>query len=310
MTRVILVVFLVFLPVLAQAEENTFTNLELQISTLPEAKLSITQGFIFPLLRGSGPLTAGNNLSAVLKAEVSPVSVNGIAELNLTPVAFFVFSGGGRAGSGWNMPLGYGIGINKPENENAVRPRAAKIDGSAFDGLLWSAWGAGTLQFDLAAIFPGDWNHVLFQTRQEFRYSAYTRAGFADPWIFENDDAENKNGWTYNAGFILGYQMPRSPVLNTVAFMAELKKPLYKSAGGDFWGENLGQWIFSGLFNFSITPKFSTALAIQMRSRRNHGISDFNDNDYFYQDFELKSEYGKRRLLFYRTALILSYKLH
>ena len=292
--------------------ENVFssaTELEFQVSSEPAAKLILRQSFTFPFLQGSGPLTEGNNIAAVLSAEVSPVSVNGIAEVNLTPAAFFVLSGGGRAGSGWNMPLGDGIGLNLPENENAPLPRRAIVDGSAFDGLLWSAWGAGTLQFDLGAVIPGDWNHILFQTRHELRYSAYTRARAGQSWFFENDSGENQNGWTYHATYILGYHMPRSPVLDTVILMAELDRSLYTTSGGDFWGQNLGQWTFSTGFNFSITPRLSALFALQMQTHRNHGTSNFNDNTYFYRDFELRSEGGQRRLLFHRAAFIFTYRI-
>ena len=288
---------------------ETSTNLELQLSSKIEAKLSLRQSFIFPFLRGTGPLTQGNNIAAVLGAELTPVSMSGIAEINLTPAAFFVLSGGGQAGSGWNIPIANGIGLNKPENESASRPRRATIDGSAFDGLVWSTWGAGTLQFDLGAVLPGDWNHVLFQTRQEFRYSAYTRAGSLDSWVFEGDSGENKNGWVYNSSYVVGYHMPKSPVLDTIALMAELAKPLYNTPGGDFWGENLGTWTFSSLFNFSITPRFNTTLGLQMSTYRNNGTSKFRDDTYFYEDLELKSEGGQRRVLFYRAALVFNFKI-
>ena len=302
-------ILLVIMPARINAEEGvkTSTNLELQLSTAIEAKLVLSQGFTFPFLQGGGPLTKDNNITTVLSAEVTPVTLSGLGEVNWTPAAFFVLSGGGRAGSGWSLPIAEGIGINRPLGEDA--PRKAEIDGSAFDGLVWGAWGAGTLQFDLGALFPGDWTHVLFQTRQEFHYSAYTRAEAGEPWTFENDDAENMNGWVYFARYVLAYSMPLSPVLDTVALMAELEKPLYRTAGGDFWGQSLGYWIFSSLFNFSITPRFSTALALQMHTRRNHGSSHFENNDYFYQDFEIKKAEGQRRLLFYRAALIFNYKI-
>jgi len=287
---------------------KTSTDLSLQISSLPEAKLSLSQSFIFPFLQGSGPLTKDNNIAAVLGAEVSPVSLNGKAEIIWTPAAFFLLSGGGLAGSGWNMPLGNGIGINKPENESAAKPRKAIIDGTAFDGLNWQAWGAGTLQFDLAAIFPGDWNHVIFQSRQELRYAAYSRAAGGEAWVFENDQ-EYQNGWVFYSSNVIGYQMPLSPVLNTVAFMTEMEKRLYNTPGGEYWGENLGKWTFSGLFNFSITPRFSTALVIQMQTRRNYGTGNFENDDYYYRDFELKDDGGQTRLLFYRAALLFNYKI-
>jgi len=295
------------------SEIQTPTELRLDVTNEPAVKLTIRQSFIFPFLQGESPLTEGNNLAAVFSAEVTPVSLNGIGEVIWTPAAFFLLSGGGRAGSGWNMPLGNGIGINRPvtEPDNPETPyRKSEIAGTAFDGLLWAAWGAGTVQFDLGAVIPGDWNHVLFQTRQEFRYAAYTKALGGEPWVFQNDFRENQNGWNYQAGYVIGYYMPASPVLDTIAFMVELYKSLYNTEEGGFWGEDLGYWIFSGLFNFSISPRFSTALALQMHTRRNHGNRNFNlDTDYFYRDLPLESEGGKRRLLFYRAALILNYKL-
>lgn len=294
---------------------KTYTELQFQFSTLPEARFLLNEGFIFPFLQGSGPLTRDNNITAVLSTDVTPVSVNGSGEVNLTPVAFFFLSAGGRAGSGWNIPMGNGIGINAPEDKNAPvpgpgdPPRKAKIYGDVFDGLLWSTWGAGTFQFDLAAVIPGDWNHVVFQSRQEFRYAAYTRAGTGDAWIFENDDGENQNGWIYYASYVLGYRMPQSPVLDTIAFMAEMEKNLYNTPGGDRWGDSLGNWVFSELFNFTITPRFSASLALQMRTRRNNGISNFDNPDYYYRDYTLQDSGGQRRVLFYRAAVILSYKI-
>jgi len=288
---------------------RTSTDLGLQISSLPEAKLSFSQSFIFPFMQGQSPLTQDNNIATVLTAEISPVSLNGKAEVIWTSAAFFLLSGGGLAGSGWNMPLGNGIGINKPEDENAAPPRKATIDGTAFDGLLWRAWGAGTVQFDLGAVIPGDWTHVLFQSRQELRYAAYSRAEPGEAWVYEADFGENQNGWVYYASYVLGYQIPLSPVMDTIAFMAELEKPLYDTPNGDFWGENLGKWTFSGLYNFSFTKRFSTALVLQMQTRRNHGSSNFNNKDYYYRDFELKDDGGQRRLLFYRAALLFNYKI-
>ena len=303
----------VFTLVPAKAEESgitTFTELELQAATSPAVKLVINQGFIFPFLQGTGPLTRGNNITAVLSADFTPVSVNGMGEVNWTPAALFYLSGGGRIGSGWNLPIGYGIGINRPYPEDGEYPRGSRVDGSAFDGLLWSTWGAATLQFDLGAVLPGYWNHILFQTRQEFRYSAYTRARRGEPWVFENDFRENQNGWVYHASYVIGYAMPGSPVLRMIAFMAELERPLYNTPGGEFWGDRLGYWILSGILNFSIAPRLETTLAVQFHTRRNHGNRNFNtDINYFYRDLALQHDGGSRRLLFYRVGLIINYRL-
>jgi hypothetical protein len=288
------------------------TDLEMQISSRPEFKLKLIETMTFPFLRGDGPLTEGNNIKTSLAAEVSPISLNGTVEAVWTPAAFFQVLAGAKAGSGWNIDLFgssvYGLGINAPQGSS--KPRKSKVTGEALDGLVWSAWGGGALQFDLAALFPGDWTHVLFRTYQGARYSAYTRAADGESWFFEADFGENQNGWVYYSSYVLAYQMPLSPVLNTVGFMAELDKNLYNFSGGDYWGSNLGNWIISGLFNFTLGARFRTALIIQLRSWRNHGSSDLeNAGMIYYQDRELKEDYGERRFAFYRAALIMSYKL-
>jgi hypothetical protein len=306
---------LILCPALAHADEGITSSMELslQVSTRPEAQLSIAQSFIFPFLQGSGPLTTGNNIRANLTAEVSPVSLAGIGQLIWTPIAFLEIDGGGKAGSGWNIPgLGDGIGLNKPIDLDPpeVPPRKFKIDGSPFDGLQWSAWAGLALQFDIAALFPGDWNHVIFRVHNEFRYSAYTQAEPNAPWILQNDDAENQNGWKLHGTVVLGYQMPLSPVLNFVGLMGEADYNLYDEPGKEKWGGNLPNWTFSGLFNFSFTPQFNTSLIVQMRTRNNYGVSDYeNQEKLYYRDRNLQTNGGSQRIVFYRVALILSYKL-
>ena len=307
---VFLFVAFILTPVFITAVD-TSTELELQFSTSPEARLILRQSFVFPFLQGSGPLTKDNNLAAVLSADVTPVSVNGIAEINWTPAAFFVLSAGTLLGSGWILPFGDGIGIGVSEPIGSYDPdvpRRVKSDGEAFDGLLWRVWGAATFQFDLGAVIPGDWNHVLFQTRQEFRYAGYTRAGPDDFWVYENDERENKNGWVYYASYAFGYRMPLSPVLTTIAFMAEMYKTLYYSPGGDIWREDLGRWFFSGIFDFTLNPKLNATLVFQFRTRRNFGASDLNSDDYYYPDITLNNDEPYRLIMFYRIALVFTYK--
>jgi hypothetical protein len=319
-----LCVFFALFPASAGAQESPpedpadfkdSTELEVQVSSRPELKFKVIETMTFPFLRGDGPLTEGNNIKAVLSAEVSPVSINGIAEALWTPAAFFQVAAGAKAGTGWNINLFgngiYGIGINAPGAEKDAKGRSkSEVRGESFDGLLWSAWGGGALQFDLAALFPGDWNHLLFRTYHEARYAAYTRAAGRQSWFFEADYGENRNGWVYYSSYLVGYQMPRSPVLNTVAVMAELKKNLYNTPGGDYWGDTLGDWTLSGLLNFVLSPRFRTTLAVQLRSWRNHGSSDLeNAGMIYYQERELQGDYGERRLAFYRAALIFNYTL-
>jgi hypothetical protein len=319
----LLAVFIAFLPAALEAQESAVgetgitasTELGAQISTMPELKLLLTQSFVFPFLRGSGFLTEDNNIKAAFTAEVSPISLNGRAEFTWTPIAFLQVAAGGLAGSGWNINLFgmdlYGIGINEPiGDENSEKPRETEIRGTAFHGVMWRLWGGLALQFDLAALVPGDWNHVLLRAYNEGRYGRYSQARGEESWILENDNGENRNGWSWYGSYVIGYQMPFSPVLDTIAFMMEMEKKLYNIPGGDLWGDSLSRWIFSFLFYFRITPRLNTTLAVQMRTLRNHGYSDLaNKERVWYQDLDLRMDYGKQRLLFYRAAVLLSYKL-
>jgi hypothetical protein len=286
------------------------TDLGLQVSSRPEAKLSITQSFIFPFMRFDSPLTRDNTIKAALTAELSPLSINGLAEITWTPIAFLQIIAGGKLGSGWNMPLGKGIGINTDIEIGKSGPHKQSVTGEPFEGLFSSGWGGGVIQFDLAAVIPGDWNHLVFRSYQGINYRSFTGAAHGESWIFENDDAENRNGLVYSANYLLGYQMPSSPILNTVGLMAEAEQYLYNTPGGDQWGDGLGRWIFSALFNFTITREFSAALILQTRTRRNYGDSDYeNTKGMFYQSMTIDKD-DPYRLVFYRAAAVLTLKLH
>jgi hypothetical protein len=277
--------------------------INLTVSSLPEAKISFVQGFTFPFLGGGSALTAGNNFRTTLTAEVSPISADGIIEGILTPVAFLQVAGGFRIGTGWNINLFgddlYGIGINRPGTGGK-----AETSGSAFDGVQWKAHFGGALQFDLAAVFPGDWNHVVFRSYHEINYKGYSAASKNDSWFIENDGGENRNGFSYYGNFLAGYQMPL--FFNMAAILVEMTKPLYDTPGGDQWGDDLILWTFSAVLNFTVTDWLSAALIPQWRTVRNYTDSD--PEALFYQNRHLDRA-NPLRLEFYRVAAILTFKL-
>ncbi|MDR1948680.1 MAG: hypothetical protein LBQ38_04745 [Spirochaetaceae bacterium] len=278
-------------------------SLALTLSSLPEAKVGFTQGFTFPFLRGDNPLTAGNNIRTTFTAEISPISMDGIAEGTWTPIAFLQVIAGLRIGTGWNINLFggevKGIGINRPKADGT-----AETAGSAFDGLQWSSHLGGAFQFDMAAIFPGDWHHVVFRSYHEARYWGYSAASAGDSWHLENDAGENRNGFNYYGSYLIGYQMPI--FLNTVGFLAEMDKYLYDTPNRDIWGDGLGRWTFSAVLNFTITDWLGAALITQFETRRNYTDTDWEDLFYQYRHLDTADP---RRLAFYRVAAILSFKL-
>jgi hypothetical protein len=292
----------------AQDEEAFSSSSEvfMQISSLPEAKIGFTQRFVFPFLQSDNPLMENNNISLALTAEVSPISFNAIAGAVLTPIAFLEFSAGARIGTGWMLNLFgsdiYGTGLNiQGDNGESVH------DGSAFDSLMWKVHLAGTFQFDLAAIFPGDWNHVVFLTNHEINYHGNTRAAANESWYFESDDGENVNGFNYYGNFLIGYQMPI--MLNMVALLAEMELHLYNMANRSNWGDDLIRWTFSGIFSFEITEQFGIAVLAQFRTRRNY--TNFDESaagPHLYYRERILNTSNPLRLEFYRVAAALTYK--
>jgi hypothetical protein len=282
------------------------TTVDIAVSTLPEAALSITEKLSIPFLRGNSPLTEGNNLSASFTAEFSPISINGYAEFVWTPFAFLQLVSGGWAGSGWNIELFgsdvRGIGINRRRADGTTW-----TDAEAFGGLIWLAKTGAVFQFDAAALFPGDWNHVVFRVYQELNYSSFSSAKAGESWYHNNDSGENRNGRNYYASYLFGYQMPQKPLfLDTAALMAEQYRFLYDEPGGDAWGDDLDLWKLSLLLNFGFTDWFSTALITQFRTMRN--FSGATSDREFYQDRRM-ADGNPMRLEFYRVAAILSFKL-
>lgn len=296
------------LPQFAQVlfAEDSSSDILLQATSAPALKLGFIKHFTFPFLQGEGPLTKDNNIGLSLTGEVSPISLNGLAEVVWTPIAFFQFYTGGRIGSGWNIKLFggdiYGIGLNKPDASGK-----AEHDGKAFDGLLWKAQAGAALQADLAAVFPGDWNHVVARSYHEINYQGYTRAGNGESWYFENDNGfagENCNGFNYYGNLLIGYQMPI--FLKMVALMTEANLYLYDMPEREKWGDDRIRWTFSCILNFSVTRQIDIALITQFWTQRNY--LETNWLDLYYRNRTIDSA-NPLRLEFYRVAAFLTYHL-
>jgi hypothetical protein len=293
-------------PLFAETDLKSETSFNWAITSMPETKLAFTQIFTLPCLQGDNPLIKDNNIKFGLDASLTPISMNLLGNIVLTPVAFIELSAGGMLGSGWIINLFgselRGIGLNRPDVNGHT-----SVDGSDFDGFYGKGHAGGAVQFDLAALIPGEWNHVVFRSYHEIGYKMYSRAEKGEPWFYEGDFGENQNGWNYYGTYLAGYRMPI--VLDTVAVLAEIEKYLYNTPGGDQWGDSLGRWTLSLMLNFAFSKKFNCALAAQFRTLRNYTNYTYGDkNNVFYQNRILDSD-NPRSFSFYRAILILNYRL-
>ncbi len=288
-------------PLFGAETEAVKTGLDLNyvLATTKETKVKITGTATVPFLAGSGALTSGNSVAFKLGGELSPVSVNGTFETVLTPVAFLQFLAGGSIGSGWNIPIADGLRMNERSGAHD-----AELTGGAFSGLVWSAKAGGVFQFDLAALKPGEWNHVVLQTTHIAKYRALSSANSTDSWLVESDLGENRNGWNYYGNYFVGYRMPI--VLNTAGFLVEEDLYLFDTKDRALWGDDLPRWTFGPLFNFTLGKRTTAALLVQWRSMRN--FTEETKKYGFYQDRRIQED-DQYRIDFYRAAASITVKL-
>lgn len=263
-----------------------------------EAKLAFSYSDSMPFLVGSG-LMKDNNLSGKASLELSPVSINAVGQVSLTPIAFLVFTGGAALGTGWTAGPFQGLGLNPADNN------VSGIELTPFGGLVWRVWGSGTFQFDLAALMPGEWNHVVVQAVGKVEYKAYTGAADGKAWLYEADGGENFNGAKFYGTYILGYQMPL--MVNFLGFMAESEEWIgdvrdYSTMASGGWGSDFRFWQLGSLTNFQLGKNDSLLVLVQFKMAR-----DYTDATTRNRSFETR-EYEAPYWYFNRIALSYTHK--
>ncbi len=265
----------------------------------PEAKAIVAYELVFPALVGGGALTKDNNLAIEFSGSVSPVSMNADAKATLTPIAFLKFAMGAGLGSGWRLAAmdATGLGINDA---------AAGVEAQDFGGIVYRAWASGTFQFDLAALMPGDWNHVVIVASPQIQYQAYSTASDSQAWVWEADKGMNFNGLKLTGNYLIGYQMPIA--LDMVGFLLQpegwlgsVRGMSTKASGG--WGSDFTYLTFGPLLDFKINDRSTIAVLPQFKT----GIkwSDATTRSIYFGDRVMEDSYA----YFYRLAFDYSLKL-
>ena len=247
-----------------------------------EIQFLLTHRIKVPFLVGSGALTSGNNLTFSFTGALTPVSTRLETRVNLTPIAFLDFFAGAMIGTGWDIGLFNGMGLNADGTGN---PESA-----SFQGVVTESWMGGTFQFDLAAVVPGDWTHVVTLISPKIQYAWFSGAEKGEAWMWEADKGENFNGLMFYGTYFLGYQMPLA--LDTVGVLMETEQNLgyVKDLDGDDlgdWGSDYVQITISPVFSFTLSETGSLAVLFQFRRERL-----YDDTSVFYNYFRNRDQVG------------------
>jgi len=258
-----------------------------------EIQALLTLRIVVPFLAGAGDLTSGNNVSFAITGALTPVSTRLELRATLTPVAFLNIFVGSMLGTGWDIGLFNGMGLNAG---GSGVPESA-----SFRGIVLESWIGGTFQFDLAALVPGDWTHVVTLVSPKLQYAWFSAADKGDAWMWEVDNGENFNGFMFYGTYFLGYQMPL--VLNTAGILVETEQNLgyvrdlsTMDSGG--WGSDHVLITVSPVFNFTLSESSSLAVLFQFRRERLYDESDDSIFANYYENRHTVGTYWD----FYRIA--------
>ena len=247
-----------------------------------EIQFLLTHRIRVPFLAGSNALTSGNNVTFSFTGAVTPVSTRLETRVNLTPIAFLDFFAGAMIGTGWDISLFNGMGLNA---DGSGDPESA-----SFQGVVTETWVGGTFQFDLAALAPGDWMHVVTLLSPKLQYAWFSGAGRGEAWMWEADNGENFNGFKFYMTYFLGYQMPVA--LDMIGLLVETEqnlgyvKDLDAGDWGD-WGSEYLQITVSPVFSFTLSETSSLAVLFQFRRERL-----YDETSVFYNYFRNRDQVG------------------
>jgi hypothetical protein len=279
--------------VFSQAESGgpqSRMDLSFYASTRGEMQVNFVSQWKFPFLQGDHPLTSENNLALKLDTSLSPIWSGLTGDAILTVAPFLSFQLGAMTGTGWNYDL-FGkiplVGLGRNKKTSMDDPHDGVI-GNGFDGVVWDVHAGATLQFDLAAFFPGDWNHVVMQYYNAVQYLAYTKAQGDDFWYYLGDDGLNQNTFRYNFDLFAGYAMPIFIDLAGVQFSGTL--PFYSVEAGGLVRDRGFSFTTAFIVNCKINKQFS----IMTIARLTNGFIDPNTRGY-------EREWGFDRVQFIAT---------
>jgi len=242
-----------------------------------ELKAYYTFQIMVPMLRSSNALMKDNNLKIQFKANITPVSIEGGVNFVLTPIAFLKFELGSRIATGWDLSFMNlnGLALNQPNFAYS----ATQKSWVATPGLVSFTEASATFQFDLAAIMPGDWNHVIVSATEKFEFKYFTGAtSSVKYWRWEHDEGENENGFVWHQSFFVGYQMPKVPVLDTVGILVTTEQKLTgmndsKMSVANSWGSDFMIVKFGPLINLKFNKNHSMFILFEFKTAR-----DYQDN--------------------------------
>ena len=276
----------------AKSKVKYSTNINFVANWPLEARLTVTETIKVPVLNFDNPFMRGNNIAFKLGAAVTPVTLEGKFDIVWTPIAFLEVYGGASIGSGWSIKLLgrniHGLALNLNNGGETLKEPVN------FTKAFYTANFGTALQFDLGAIIPTDWTHVIFRTDQYFLYRGVTGVRASDSWVIMDDYGENRNGFSYYG----------------IAFRLETKKTFFSTPSGAdkrVWGEDRFDVVFGPIISFKPIDQLSILLIVQFENIHTY-TNGSKDDTKFYQTRIIDKSKGDT-IRFKRVGVIVDFTL-
>lgn len=253
--------------------------------------------YIIPTPFGSNPLVKGNNLNLSCAFELTPVSIAPQFSVSFTPIAFLNFSASAKFATGWEFIGIKGMGeyVSNQDGYKNLTP---------FKNYFYEYKFSSLFQFDLGAIVPGDWTHVVTMATYDVIYKGLTGIDTSKPWIWQGT-GEGFNGWNYNSTVVLGYQMPL--ILQTVGLQFEFSG-YYSDSNIDKsfkkWNPTFMKIAINPICILKFNEKHALTIQLGFSSRRGFSSEKSSDDK---TNFAL--DYNGREWFFNRIAFSYAVKL-
>ena len=225
-----------------------------------QIRTTFNAAYKIPVLTSSGALFSGNNVTLTGSLELTPITLMPKVSISFTPIAFLNFSAGGMAGTGWDL-----IGMQAMSQYNSLSVAYDSLP--AFSTWYFKGWANGTFMFDVAALWPGDWHHIVTVATYEVSYTTMTNETSA-VWDWQTSK-NSATGLQFYQSYVLGYQMPT--IVSIVGVRAELAGH-YDAGDYGVYANNLnGSFItmdVSPLMQLTFSKKDSMYIMFNFESRR------------------------------------------
>ena len=259
-----------------------------------EARAVVKHSYKIPTPFSDNPLVKGNNLQLNSSLELTPISIAPQFGVTFVPIAFLNFSASAKIGTAWNM-LGFRGFADLESNEAGY----TNLDNSS--EMFYEFKFSNLFQFDLGAIIPGDWTHVVTMATYDIIYTGLTGIESGEPWLWQSA-GEKATGWNYYSNIILGYQMPL--VLQTVGVQFEFSGYYNNNvlnAEYQDWNPTFSKICINPVCILKFNDKNALTIQANFASRRGFSESAGTDATNFNLD------YNGREWYFNRVALSYTY---